>query len=130
MNQAKLAPLVGIVGSVGVIVALAVPYLGPDAGAVGAYYGSGAVNPLVAGLLALVTIVVLAAGRQERSDPALAAGVALVFGVFILLVAVAWGTTVRVDVAAVPAIHRWATIALASLVPIGAAWFVRALGLV
>ncbi|MFT4922796.1 MAG: putative membrane protein, partial [Haloarculaceae archaeon] len=73
MEQIRLAPLVGIAGSLAVVAALAYPYVAGDGG-VGAYYGSGVINPLVAGLLAIVTVIILAAGREGRTDPEFAAG--------------------------------------------------------
>lgn len=130
MEQAKVAPLVGIVGCLAVLGALALPYLGTDAAAVGTYYGSGAVNPLVGALLALVTTIIFAAGRQSRSDPDLAAGAALVFGLFVLAITGLWAVTARVDVVAVAAWHRWVTVGLAAVIPAAAVWFARARRLV
>jgi hypothetical protein len=129
MDQVKLAPLVGIVGCLAVLAALGVPYLDADGAAVGTYYSSGAVNPLVGGLLALVTTVVFAAGRQERSDPDLAAGAALVFGLFVLVITGAWALTVRVDAVTVAANHRWVATGVAAVIPLAALWFARARGL-
>jgi hypothetical protein len=128
MERARLAPLVGIVGSLGVLGALAYPYLASDG--VGAYYGSGAVNPLVAGLLALIAVIVFAAGREGRTDPVFAAGAALVFGLFVVLLVVAWGTTVRVDAATVAESHRWIAAGLSLIAPASALWYARELGLV
>lgn len=129
MEQVRLAPLVGIVGCLGVLGALAYPYAVSEVG-VGAYYASGLVNPLVAGLLAAVAVIVLAAGRQGRTDPGFAAGAGLVFGVFVVLILVGWGTTARIDAVEVPQWHRWATVGAAVLVPAGALWFARSLDLV
>jgi len=129
MDDLRLAPLVGIVASLGLLVTLGVPYVLADSGAsVGAYYTSGAINPLLAGLFALVTTIVFAAGREGRSDPELAAGVALAFGAFMTVVAVAWALTVRVDTIAIQTSHRWAVVAVSTLVPVSGAWFARALG--
>lgn len=129
MDGLRLAPLVGIVGCLAVLAALVAPYLTAD-GAVGTYYGSGVVNPLVGGLLALVTIIVLAAGREGRTDPGLAAGAGLVFGLFVLLIALSWGLTVRLDTVALPRWHRWATVALAAVTPLASLWYARTLGVV
>lgn len=128
MDGRRAAPFVGIAGCVATLAALAYPYL-VLGGAAGAYYGSGVVNPLVAALLALVAIVVLAAGRQGRTDPGFAAGVAVVFGLAILAVVALWATTLRLDLVAIDPNHRWATTAAAAVVPAGAAWFARSLGL-
>lgn len=129
MEGARVAPLVGIVGCLAVLVALAYPAVALEDG-VGTYFGSASVTPLAAGLLALVTVVVLAAGREGRTDPGFAAGVALVFGVAILAILGLWAATVRLDVVAIDPNHRWATVAVSFLVPAGAGWFARSLGLV
>ena len=128
MHSERLAPIVGIAGCVAVLVALAYPYVALGGGA-GPYFGSGVLNPLIAGLLALVTIIVLAAGRQGRTDPGFAAGVGIVFGLAILVVLVVWAGTVRVDTVAIDPNHRWLTAAVALAIPAGAAWFARTLGL-
>lgn len=126
MDGVRLAPLVGIVGCLGVIGALLYPYVAAD-GAVSLYYGTGAVTPLVAGLLALVSIIVLAAGREDRTDPALAAGAGLVFGSFIVALLLAWAMTTRVDVLTISQYHRWVLPVVGLLVPIGSLWYARAL---
>jgi hypothetical protein len=127
MDDVNLAPLVGIVGCVGVIAALVYPYVVAD-GSVGTYYGSGVVNPLVAGLLALVTIIVLAAGREGRTDPILAASAGVVFGLFIVLLTLGWGLTARVDAVILTDVHRWVVPGVGLLVPFGSLWYSRALG--
>jgi len=128
MDGLRVAPLVGILGCVGVLGALAYPYAVSDVG-VGAYYGSGLVTPLAAGLLAAVGVIVFAAGREGRTDPSFAAGAGLVFGVFIVSILLAWGLTARVDAVEVSQYHRWATVAVGLLVPIGGLWFAGALDL-
>lgn len=128
MEDVRLAPLVGIVGCLGVLGVLVYPYFAAD-GAVGAYYGSGAVNPLVVGLLALVTIIVLAAGREDRTDPELAAGAGLVFGLFMVVLSLSWGLTARVDAVILTQYHRWALPAVAVLAPLGSLWYTRTLGI-
>ncbi|MFB6232919.1 MAG: hypothetical protein ABEH61_01540 [Haloarculaceae archaeon] len=129
MEQARVAPVVGVAGSLGVLGALAYPYLVSDVG-VGAYYGSGPVNPLVAGMLACLAIIVLAAGRQGRTDPGFAAGAGLVFGLFVVLILLSWGTAARIDAVALSQYHRWGTVAVALLIPAGSLWFARTLALV
>lgn len=126
----RLAPLAGIVASLLVIGALVVPYALERSAIVGLYYDSGAVNPLVTGLLAVVAVVVFAAGRQGRTDPGLAAGVTLTLGIFVVLATVAWALTVRVDVAGASlSSHRWVLVALTLTLPATAAWYARSLGL-
>lgn len=128
MDSVRVAPLVGIVGCLGVLGALLYPYLAAE-GAVGLYYGSGAVSPLVAGMLALVTIIVLAAGREDRTDPEIAAGAGLVFGLFMVGLTLAWGLTTRVDVLIITEYHRWVVPAVAVVVPLASLWYARALRL-
>lgn len=139
MKTIRLAPLVGIGGCVLVLVALALPYslVATSPGtAIGTYYGTGAVNPLVAGLFALVSVIVLAAGREGRTDPGLAAGVALALGAFITLLIALWAATVPqnvvfdMDAPAVIQHHRWATAAVSLLVPAASLWWARSLDLV
>jgi hypothetical protein len=93
------------------------------------------VNPLVGGLLALVTIIVLAAGREERTDPALAAGVGLTVGLFVLVLSTLWAATVPMDVVVgmstntLVEYHRFALVAVAAVIPVSGAWYARGLGL-
>ena len=128
MDSVRVAPLVGIVGCLGVLGALLYPYVAAD-GAVGLYYGSGVVSPLVVGLLALVTIIVLAAGRESRTDPEIAAGAGLVFGVFIVGLSLAWGLTTRVDVLTITQYHRWVLPAMGAIVSAASLWYARTLRL-
>jgi hypothetical protein len=137
MDGRQLAPLVGIVGCVTTVVVLAVPYGLVNSGAgtaIGTYYATGAVNPLIGGLFAAVSLIVLAAGREGRTDPVLAAGVALAFGVFQVLIATLWAVTVPADVvlgmSTNTAIehHRWFLTAVSVSVPVSAGWYARSLG--
>ncbi len=136
MDGSRVAPLVGIVGCGLVLLALLAPYLGLGGGAVGAYYAAGALNPLVGGLFAAVTIIVLAAGRTGRTDPATAAGVALVFGLVVAGVSLAWSLTVpesivfQLATSSLIEFHRWVLALVSLVVPAGGAWYTRALALV
>jgi len=136
MDDLRTAPMVGIVGCLLYLLALAVPYfLVETTSAVGAYYGQGALSPAVPAVFALVGIIVLAAGREGRTDPSLAAGAGLVLGLFILGLSLVWATTVPVSLvlglteAAIIEYHRWSVVTVAALIPLGAAWFAKALGL-
>lgn len=136
MNQLRLAPTVGIVGCVLYLVSLAAPYLLVESqGAVGAYYDAGALTPLIPAVLALVSIIVVAAGREGRSDPALAAGAGIVLGLFILGLTLAWAVTVPESLVlglterSVMQYHRWLSVALAVPILLSAVWFARSLGL-
>jgi hypothetical protein len=128
MDSVRVSPLVGIVGCLGVLAALLYPYVGAD-GAVGLYYGSGVVSPLIAGMLALISIIVLAAGREDRTDPEIAAGAGLVFGLFIVALTLAWAATTRVDVLTITQYHRWVLPAIGGVVPVASLWYARTLRL-
>lgn len=138
MERSRLAPLVGIVGCLLVVALLAVPYVlvrTAAASSVGFYYSAGAINPLVGGLFAFVGLIVIAAGRQGRTDPGLAAGVALALGVFIVGVTALWAATLPdgvvfdMDAPAIIQHHRLATIVAAGIVPVAGVWWARTLGL-
>ncbi|WP_135304625.1 DUF7548 family protein [Haloarcula amylovorans] len=136
MDDLRTAPTVGIVGCVLYLLALAVPYLLVETtSAVGAYYASGALSPVIPAVFALVAIIVFAAGREGRTDPSVAAGAAIVLGLFIVGLTLLWAMTVPVSLvlglteSTLIEHHRWAVVAVALLVPLGAAWFARALRL-
>ena len=137
MNDLRVAPTVGIVGCLLYLVTLAVPYaLVETTSAIGAYYDSGALTPLVPATFAIVGVIVFAAGREGRADPSLAAGAGVVLGVFILGLSLVWAATVPESLvlglteSTLMEHHRWAVVAAAVPVPLGAAWFADALGLV
>lgn len=136
MDDLRTAPTVGIAGCLAYLLVLAVPYLLIETtSAVGAYYGSGQLTPAVPAVFALVGIIVLAAGREGRTDPALAAGAGLVLGLFVLGLSLLWALTVPVSLvlglteSTLIEHHRWVVVAVAVPIPIGAAWFARALDL-
>lgn len=133
----RTAPVVGIVGCLLVLVGLAVPYAAPNPApgwTPGLYYGEGAVSPLVAGLFALLTAMILGAGREERTDPLLAAGVGLALGLMSSVILLLWAVTVPQDVvvgistAEVVTQHRWLVTVVSLVVPASSAWWARALG--
>ncbi|UPM43151.1 DUF7548 family protein [Halocatena salina] len=136
MDDVRLAPLVGIIACVSVVLVLAVPYVLLSPTAANTYYTTGAFNPLFAGLFALVCVVVFASGRSRRSDPALAAGVCLVFGLFIAGFSAVWALTVPTQLAfshptgATFEYHRYVLILIALAVPVSATWYTRALNLI
>jgi hypothetical protein len=137
MDAQRLAPTLGIGFCLLVLVVLAVPYLIVAEGTtVDFYYANGAIDPLVAGLLCAVAVVVFAAGRQGRTDPGTAAGVALAFGAFVALVAIAWALTVpeqlvlQLSRSALLGYHRAALVVSSLGVLASGLWYVRALSLV
>lgn len=135
MDDVRLAPTVGIAACLAVILVLAIPYAFIDPTAVSTYYSSGAVNPLFAGLFAIVGVIIFAAGREERSDPELTAGIGLVFGIFILGYTIIWAVTVEVGVVftltSVTAFqyHRFVLALIALIIPLSSIWYTRALKL-
>lgn len=134
MDASRAAPTVGLLACLALLGVLSLPYGVASVPAVNAYYGSGTLPAIATGLFALVGLIVFAAARQRRSDPALTAGAALVLGAFAFVTAAVWATTVRPDVlgidAAIFAQHRWVVAGVAALYPAAAGWYVRALGLV
>ena len=145
MEDRRLAPTVGIVASLLVVVLLAVPYGVVDGEAVANYYGAGVLSPWVGGLLALVAVVVFAAGREDRTDPETAAGFGLGLGLAALTVFALWAVTVPAEIplqlttdeplvgplttGTVVEYHRWVTAGAALLIPAAGAWYARALRL-
>jgi len=136
MNGLRTGPTVGIVGCVAYLFALLVPYLIVETtSAVGAYYGSGALSPAIAAVFALLAIIVLGAGREGRTDPSIAAGAGLVLGVFIVGLTLLWAATVPASLvlglteSTLIEQHRWALVAVAVPIPVGAAWFAAGLDL-
>lgn len=142
MDEVRAAPTAGIVASLLTLVVLAIPYaLVGEASAVTTYYGSGAITPLAAGLFALVGVIVFAAGREDRSDPAIAAGTGLVFGLFISAICALWALTVPASiavqlvtatgpVATLLEYHRFLLALVSASVLVSGAWYARALRLV
>lgn len=97
------------------------------------YYGSGALNPLLAGVLAIGVIVAFAAINGEYVARDVGAGVVLTLGVSILLVVSVWVVTGRVDVFRAPGwafpAQRWLLVVLSALIVLGAGWYTWTLGL-
>ncbi len=142
MESRRLAPTLGIVASLVVVGLLLVPYAVVD-GDAGSYYGAGTPSPWVGGLLALVAVVVFAAGREERTAPETAAGVGLGLGLAVTAVLALWAVTVPGEVplqltTAEPIVgplttgviieyHRWLLAVAAALLPAAGVWYGRAL---
>jgi len=133
MDALRLAPTVGIVASLSVLVALLAPFLAVEQGsAVGTYYGAGAVNGLAVGLFAGVALVAFAAGREGRSPPDTVAGVTIVLGLFAAILALLWALTVprslvtQLSTATWIDGHRWLVAALTVVIPAAAGWYARA----
>lgn len=137
MNE-RIPPTAGIVVSVAILVALAVPFLVLPAAEVAGlptYYGAGIGGAYGVGLLAMVALVAFAGGRQRRTEPDTVAGATLVVGIGMAVLALQWALAVDVEVlqsittAAWMATHRWAVVALAAVTPLVSGWYARAIGL-
>ncbi len=128
----RVPPTVGIVAALVFLVVLALPFGMAPVDQVTSYYGSGAISAYVPGLFALVAVLALAAGRQERSRPDFAAGVALVVGLFAVGLATVWALTVRIDTISLGSLvvyHRWALVVAAAVLPASALLYARTLRL-
>ncbi|WP_458206295.1 DUF7548 family protein [Haladaptatus sp. NG-SE-30] len=128
----RLAPKVGIVSSLAVLALLALPYFIAPATAVGVYYETIPV-PVhwLDTIFALVAVIAFGSGLQERSDPAIVAGVTLVLGVFMAVITLWWAVVTSADTLVESArmdslvYHRWAFFLVTLAVPTSAGWYAR-----
>ena len=134
MDIERTAPAVGLVGSVLLAAAVAVPAVAIESGAgpMASYYASGPVGIAIVGLLALVEVIVLLSGRQERTDPATAAGLAFVLALTMLGISATWAFAIDPTVLfSFPeqyswiSYHRWSVLGAASLLFVGTAGYAR-----
>jgi hypothetical protein len=93
MELQRVAPTVGIVACLVVVAVVAAPALLVSAPGVAAYYAAGPTGLGTVGALAAIAVVVFLAGRQGRTPPDTAAGVALVLGFAIVGLATLWATS-------------------------------------
>ena len=135
MNLADSAPVAGVVACLALLAVLAAPsVLITDAGTgLGVYYASGTVGAAGVAFLAVLLVVVFLSGRQERRPASTVAGVALVAGVGLFALAVAWALAVDVqNLYSFPQSatwilwHRWLVVVVAALVPLSAGAFAKA----
>lgn len=147
MESRRAAPTLGVVVSACFVLLLLVPYLVvDDATGVSTYYTAGTLTPWASGMMALVAIVVFAAGREDRTDPATAAGAGLGFGAVIFLITLLWAVSLPAEVplqltTAEPILgglvttgtvleyHRWVLAVVGALPAAAGAWYARSLGL-
>ena len=134
MDAADAAPTVGIIACLALLAAFVAPYAlapGPEA-PIDAYYASGPVGAAGVGFIAAVLVVVFLSGKQGRSPPDTVAGVAVVAGLALFLIAVSWALAAGSVVFNFPAsvswieYHRWVVLGLAALVPASAGAYARA----
>lgn len=132
MNKERAAGWLGILASIALVILTFLPYVVGRTAAVGAYYAVGFGSPLLAALFALIAIIAFAAGLYRRSDPALIAGVTVVLGLFILLLAVTWAVAVTPElIGGVTAIdaarhHRWLLVGVSLAITVAAATYTSA----
>ncbi|MFB6353699.1 MAG: hypothetical protein ABEJ92_06395 [Halobacteriales archaeon] len=132
MVRGAYAARVGVVAAAAVVLLVILPFGVADPGAVGVYYGGDLAGPPLAGLFAAVAAIALAAGVRGRTDPPLAAGVAVVLGVLVAGLVIPWAAAVSsslvggMTTVAAFEYHRWALAAAGLGLFAGSAWFARA----
>ncbi|MDY6817929.1 MAG: hypothetical protein SVG88_04635 [Halobacteriales archaeon] len=132
MDAESAGVTVGTVGSLVVVAMAVVPFLVADAGAIGVYYAAGFVGPPFLAVLAIVTGVALAAGHRRRSDPATAAGIAVVMSLMLVVFSLTWAVSVTPSLlgglteVAVFQHHRWAVVVAGILALVGSGLYTRA----
>jgi hypothetical protein len=135
VNRERLAAGVGVAAAAVLVVLTAIPYGVAGSTSISAYYRAGLASPVFVSLLAVVGAITLVSARKRRSDPALAAGIAVTVAVFAVVLSVLWavparevalgidlgtGTVFGVDAATVFGYHPHAVV-LASVALAGAA---------
>jgi hypothetical protein len=133
VNLRQVAPVAGVGACLALLAAAAAPYaLIADAGTgLSVYYRAGPVGAGAVAFLAVLQVVVFAAGTRGSADPATAAGVAVVVGAAMAGLGALWALSVPVDVVlGFPAPwmgwHRHALVALAVAVAAASAGYARA----
>lgn len=131
MDGQRIASVLGA-GFVGLVVGLTgLPYAVVDPAAIGVYFAAGPGGPLLVALFAVIAGIALLAGARGRSDPVVAAGVAVTFGGFGAVVALGWAVSVdpglvgglgQVDLLEY---HRWALVLAAAGVAAASGWYAR-----
>lgn len=124
--RGPIGAVVSVAASLALLSALVWPYVARPAADIGIYYGSGLINPLIAGALAIGVVAAFAIARWGNLSTEAGTGIALGLGVFVLLVVLAWAGTGRVDVFRAPGwafpMQRWVLVGLAALIVLGAGW--------
>lgn len=119
MELDRAASTLGTVASLALAALVFAPYVLVTERRTGlfAYYAAGPVGASAVGFLALLCVVVFLSGRHERRPPDLIAGVSVVLGVALLVLAVLWATAVDSTVLysfppryAWLSTHRWAVV--------------------
>lgn len=112
------------IASVVLVLMLLAAFLAESSRDIMLYYNFNTVNPLFAGVFAIVVVGVFAAVRSGRLSEPVGTGVALGLGLGCLFVVMIWALTSRVDVFLAPSwafpVHRWALVGVSMLVVLGA----------
>lgn len=90
MTREHLAARLGIVSAVAILVLTAIPYALTESTGISAYYRVGVASPVFVSVLAVVGAITLLSAAKGRSDPALAAGIAVTVAVFAVVIAALW----------------------------------------
>lgn len=140
MRAQQRPPTAGIAACVCYLLAVFAPYVLLDSSELAGfdlyYNGYGIAGPQFLAALALVGIVLFAAGREARTEPDYAAGLTLVLGFVLTLFVLGWALAVPEDIvlsigeATWLEYHRWLVAACAGAIVASSAWYARALGLV
>jgi hypothetical protein len=132
MRSEQTAPVLGILGCLAVVVVLALPYvLVPGWGReLGQYYAGGPLGVGAVLFFALVGVVVFLAGLRGRTEPTLAAGIALALGVVAFLIALSWALAAPLEpLYGFPGSwitdFRWLVVATTAIVPLAALGYAR-----
>jgi len=135
VNRERFAAGLGVAAAALALVLTAVPYAVTGPTAISAYYSVGLVSPVFVSLLSVVGAITLLSAAKRRSDPALAAGIAVTVAAFAVVLALLWavpahevalsidlrgGSAFGVDATAWFAYHPYSVV-LATLVLVGAA---------
>jgi hypothetical protein len=135
MDTERVAPTLGIVASLALVVAYLAPYLLiPNAGGdVGTYYSAGPVGASAVPFLAAVSVIAFLSGLQQRQEPDVVAGLTLVLGLAVLGLALLWAVSMPDNyLFSFPAsaswieFHRWVVVVLAAVLPASAGLYARA----
>lgn len=130
-DSPRLAAWLGVGSAAAVDVLVVVPYALADARAIAVYYGDSLVGPPIAGLFAGVAAVALLAGARGRTDPPVAAGIAVVLGLLAAGLLVSWALGVSpvlvggLTTESAFRWHRWALAAAGLGLFGGAIWYAR-----
>lgn len=123
----RAGAIISFASSIAFLAVLVWPYLVLPPSDITAYYSWGALNPLFAGVLVVVILLVLAAVRANRISARLGAGISIGLGLFVFLHAIIWALTARLDLFraegwALPA-QRFILVGISLLMLLGFGWY-------